>query len=64
MMVKQYYWWFFDDTKRNDYQKVPFWVIYLWWVTLFKNNVKLPYKTELLIFVTPRIVNDSVSRNH
>ncbi|HRM51155.1 MAG TPA: hypothetical protein PL094_03475, partial [Acinetobacter johnsonii] len=31
---------------------------------LFKNNVKTTIQTELLIFVTPRIVNDSVSRNH
>ena len=31
---------------------------------LFKNNVKTTMQTELLIFVTPRIVNDSVSRNH
>ncbi|WP_423250425.1 hypothetical protein, partial [Acinetobacter nosocomialis] len=31
---------------------------------LFRKDVKSDNKRELLIFVTPRIVNDSVSRNH
>ena len=54
----------FDDVKRNDYQKVPFLAdLPVVW-NLFKNNVKTTMQTELLIFVTPRIVNDSVSRNH
>lgn len=54
----------FDDTKRNDYQKVPFLGDLPVVGNLFKNNVKTTIQTELLIFVTPRIVNDSVSRNH
>ena len=54
----------FDDVKRNDYQKVPFLGDLPVVGNLFKNNVKTTMQTELLIFVTPRIVNDSVSRNH
>lgn len=54
----------FDDIKRNQYQKVPFLGDLPFVGVLFKNNVKTNAQTELLIFVTPRIVNDSVSRNH
>lgn len=54
----------FDDVKRNDYQKVPFLADLPVVGNLFKNNVKTTMQTELLIFVTPRIINDSVSRNH
>ncbi|QYA54939.1 type IV pilus secretin PilQ [Acinetobacter johnsonii] len=54
----------FDDVKRNDYEKVPFLADLPVVGNLFKNNVKTTMQTELLIFVTPRIVNDSVSRNH
>ena len=32
--------------------------------TLFKNSAKTVTKRELLIFITPRIVDDTVSRNH
>lgn len=32
--------------------------------TLFKNSDKTVIKRELLIFITPRIVDDTVSRNH
>lgn len=32
--------------------------------TLFKNSAKTVIKRELLIFITPRIVDDTVSRNH
>ena len=32
--------------------------------TLFKNTSKTVTKRELLIFITPRIVDDTVSRNH
>ena len=32
--------------------------------TLFKNSSKTVTKRELLIFITPRIVDDTVSRNH
>lgn len=54
----------FDDIKRNNYEKVPFLAELPLVGYLFKNQVKTTNQTELLIFVTPRIVNDSVSRNH
>ncbi|MDK1684512.1 type IV pilus secretin PilQ family protein [Acinetobacter terrestris] len=54
----------FDDIKQNQYEKVPFFGDLPVIGNLFKNNVKNSAQTELLIFVTPRIVNDSVSRNH
>lgn len=54
----------FDDVKRNDYQKVPFFGDLPVVGNLFKSNTRTTMQTELLIFVTPRIVNDSVSRNH
>jgi type IV pilus assembly protein PilQ len=31
---------------------------------LFRNTAKTISKRELLIFITPRIVDDTVSRNH
>ncbi len=54
----------FDDAKSNTYKKVPFLGDLPVVGNLFKNNVKTNLQSELLIFVTPRIVNDSVSRNH
>ena len=54
----------FDDIKQNNYSKVPFLGDIPYVVALFKNNTKVNNQTELLIFVTPRIVNDTVSRNH
>ena len=54
----------FDDIKQNNYSKVPFLGDIPYVGTLFKNNTKVNNQTELLIFVTPRIVNDTVSRNH
>ena len=54
----------FDDLKQNNYEKVPFLGDIPFLGTLFKNNSKVNNQTELLIFVTPRIVNDTVSRNH
>jgi len=54
----------FDDIKQNKYQKVPFLGDLPIVGNLFKNNVKANSQTELLIFVTPRIVNDSAVGNH
>ena len=54
----------FDDIKQNQYEKVPFFGDLPVVGALFKNNTRSSAQTELLIFVTPRIVNDSVSRNH
>ncbi len=52
------------DIKQNQYEKVPFLGDLPVVGNLFKNSVKSTNQTELLIFVTPRIVNDSVVRNH
>ena len=54
----------FDDAKSNTYKKVPFFGDIPVLGNLFKNNIKATTQSELLIFITPRIVNDSVSRNH
>jgi type IV pilus assembly protein PilQ len=54
----------FDDIKQNNYEKVPFVGDLPIVGNLFKNNVKTNSQTELLIFVTPRIVNDSAVGNH
>lgn len=54
----------FEQTTSKSQTKVPFLgdIPYLGW--LFRKDTKSDDKQELLIFVTPRIVNDSVSRNH
>lgn len=54
----------FDDFKTTAVDKVPFFGDLPVVGNLFKNNSKVSNQAELLIFVTPRIVNDSVSRNH
>ncbi|WP_180077593.1 type IV pilus secretin PilQ [Acinetobacter sp. YH12208] len=54
----------FDDANTNNSQKVPVFGDLPYIGGLFRNNTKTTNQTELLIFVTPRIVNDSVSRNH
>ena len=54
----------FDDAKSNTYRKVPFLGDVPVLGNLFKNNTRVSNQSELLIFITPRIVNDSVSRNH
>lgn len=54
----------FDDIKQNQYEKVPFFGDLPVVGGLFRNNIKNNTQTELLIFITPRIVNDSVTGNH
>lgn len=54
----------FDDIRANNYQKVPFLGDLPVIGNFFKNNSRTSNQAELLIFITPRIVNDSVSRNH
>lgn len=54
----------FDDLKAKNSSKVPFLGDLPVVGNLFKNNSSTSSQAELLIFVTPRIVNDSVSRNH
>lgn len=54
----------FDDNKSLQESKVPFLGNLPVVGNLFKSSVKKTYQSELLIFITPRIVNDTVSRNH
>ena len=54
----------FEQQTANAQTKVPFLGDIPYIGRLFRKDVKSDNKRELLIFVTPRIVNDSVSRNH
>jgi len=54
----------FEQETRNGQTKVPFLGDIPYLGRLFRKDLKSDNKRELLIFVTPRIVNDSVSRNH
>ncbi|QSG84306.1 type IV pilus secretin PilQ [Acinetobacter indicus] len=54
----------YKESKSNAEKKVPFLGDIPFVGNLFKNTSRNNQKAELLIFVTPRIVNDSVSRNH
>lgn len=54
----------FEQTTSNSQTKVPFLGDIPYIGRLFRKDTKSDDKQELLIFVTPRIVNDSVSRNH
>lgn len=54
----------FEQLTNNTQTKVPFLGDLPYIGRLFRKDVKTNNKSELLIFVTPRIVNDSVSRNH
>lgn len=54
----------FEQQTANSQTKVPFLGDIPYIGRLFRKDIKSDNKRELLIFVTPRIVNDSVSRNH
>ncbi|MGQ8973501.1 type IV pilus secretin PilQ [Acinetobacter schindleri] len=54
----------FEQETLNQQTKVPFLGDIPYLGRLFRKDAKTDNKRELLIFVTPRIVNDSVSRNH
>ncbi|MFH7766798.1 type IV pilus secretin PilQ [Acinetobacter sp. BSP-28] len=54
----------FEQETLNQQTKVPFLGDIPYLGRLFRKDLKSDNKRELLIFVTPRIVNDSVSRNH
>ncbi|MEQ1070592.1 type IV pilus secretin PilQ family protein [Acinetobacter lwoffii] len=54
----------FEQQTVNQQTKVPFLGDIPYVGRLFRKDLKSDNKRELLIFVTPRIVNDSVSRNH
>lgn len=54
----------FEQTTTNSQTKVPFFGDIPIVGHLFRKDVKSDDKQELLIFVTPRIVNDTLARNH
>lgn len=54
----------FEQVTQNTQTKVPFLGDIPYVGRLFRKDLKSDNKRELLIFVTPRIVDDSVSRNH
>lgn len=54
----------FEQETQNTTTKVPFFGDLPYIGSLFRKDVKKDNKRELLIFVTPRIINDSRSRNH
>ncbi|MDP1765668.1 MAG: type IV pilus secretin PilQ [Methylotenera sp.] len=51
----------FEQTERNDVEKVPFFGDLPVMGNLFKRKTTLNNKTELLIFITPKIMNDSLT---
>ncbi|WP_042882573.1 type IV pilus secretin PilQ [Cupriavidus necator] len=51
----------YTQTESNDTDKVPLLGDIPVLGYLFKNNAKVRNRTELLVFLTPRILNDSVS---
>lgn len=53
----------FQETIDNQTNKVPFFGDLPGVGFLFKRNSKLDNKTELLIFVTPKIIKDNVATN-
>jgi type IV pilus assembly protein PilQ len=54
----------FEQTTANNVTKVPFLGDLPYIGRLFRKTAKNESKNELLIFVTPRIVNDTLTRNH
>jgi len=51
----------YDQRDRNDTTRVPFFGDLPYIGFLFKNNVSTSSKTELLVFITPRIVNERMT---
>jgi type IV pilus assembly protein PilQ len=51
----------YEQNDRTDITKVPFFgdIPFLGW--LFKNTTNTTAKTELLVFITPRIVNERLT---
>ncbi len=54
----------FEQENLNKQTKVPFLGDIPYLGKLFRRDSKTENKRELLIFVTPRIVNDTLTRNH
>lgn len=51
----------YEEIERNDVNKVPFFGDIPVFGNLFKNTAKSKEKTELLIFVTPKIMDESLN---
>ena len=51
----------FEQTKRKDLERVPFFSDLPLVGPLFRNEATRDQKTELLIFVTPKIIKDTLS---
>jgi len=54
----------YEETITNTVSKVPFLGDIPWAGNLFKSTLRSAEKTELLIFLTPRIVKDTVTSIH
>ena len=53
----------YELTDRNDVSKVPFFGDLPVLGYLFKTTARTYSKTELLVFITPRVISDRVSAN-
>jgi len=51
----------YEETERQDVTRVPFFGDLPYVGFLFKNNQRSTRKTELLIFITPRVVNERLT---
>lgn len=51
----------YEQTERNDVDKVPFFGDLPFIGNVFKRRVKQSDKTELLIFITPKVMDESLS---
>jgi len=51
----------YSQEESNNVNKVPWLGDIPWLGNLFKNTAKINNRTELLVFLTPRILNDNVS---
>ncbi|MNC98639.1 Type IV pilus biogenesis and competence protein PilQ precursor [compost metagenome] len=51
----------FEQSDRTDITRVPFFGDLPYIGFLFKNNTTTTSKTELLIFLTPRVVNERLT---
>jgi type IV pilus assembly protein PilQ len=51
----------YEQTERNDFDRVPFFGNLPVLGHLFKRNTKRNDKTELLIFITPRVLDENLS---
>jgi type IV pilus assembly protein PilQ len=51
----------FSEEKRNKEQRIPFFADLPYVGNLFRNTSKKHTKQELLIFVTPKILKDSLT---